>query len=554
MLWSPFYSSSSSSSSSSSHLCFLDVLLILVVVTLSCSVYTCHGSCNQLDRDSLSSFNLSTSTPSPLNWSLSVDCCSWEGVACDESDRVNSLLLPSKGLVGTISPSIVNLSHLSQLNLSRNWLSGPIPDGFFTALNHLVIIDLSHNRLTGQLSDSDKLMSTATTVDLSSNRFYGTTQSSFFQPALNLQRFNVSNNSFSGSIPSSVCRFSPLIEHLDFSNNDFVGSISQGFGLCSNLLRLRAGFNNLSGAIPSDIYTVSALQELYAPANKLSGVIDESTINLINLRTLALFGNELTGKIPRDIGMLSNLEKLLLHNNKLKGTLPRSLTNCTRLTTLSLRVNLLEGELSAFDFSKFIQLRSIDLGNNFFTGRLPASLSLCKNLAAIRLATNSLNGEVLPGITALQSLSFLSLSNNSLNNITSAMRILTGCKNLSILMLSKNFYNEPLPGDENLIRAGEFQNLQVLGLGGCGFTGQIPMWLSRLDKLELQNIYLCHFSAVLGRVFTSTNAPSGRPVGKSEVDRRRKAPYGGRGRCGFGVKEIENQRNSGKGGERKGGR
>ncbi|CAA3031791.1 tyrosine-sulfated glycopeptide receptor 1 [Olea europaea subsp. europaea] len=489
MLSSPFHCSSSSSSSLFDF-CFLDVVLIVVVVTLSCSAYTCHGSCNQLDRESLSSFNQSINTPSPLNWSLSVDCCSWEGVGCDEIDRVNSLLLPSKGLAGTISPSIVNLSHLSQLNLSRNWLSGPIPDGFFTALNRLVIIDLSHNRLTGQLSDSDKLMSTATTVDLSSNRFYGITQSSFFQPALNLQRFNVSNNSFSGSIPSSVCRFSPSIEHLDFSNNDFSGSISQGFGQCSNLLRLRAGFNNLSGAIPSDIYTVSVLQELYLPANKLSGVIDGSITNLIDLRTLALFGNELTGKIPQDIGMLSNLEKLLLHNNKLKGTLPQSLTNCTRLTTLSLRVNLLEGELSAFDFSKFIQLRSIDLGNNFFTGRLPASLFLCKNLAAIRLATNSLNGEVLPSIMALQSLSFLSLSNNSLNNITSAMRILTGCKNLSILMLSKNFYNEPLPGDENLIRDGEFQNLKVLGLGGCGFTGQIPRWLSRLDKLGVLDLSL----------------------------------------------------------------
>ncbi|CAI9757751.1 unnamed protein product [Fraxinus pennsylvanica] len=469
---------------------FQNLLLLILFAQLSSFIIPCQATCRKVERDSLLAFSSGVSSSYPLNWSSSIDCCMWEGVSCDNNDRVIHLLLPSRGLVGSISPSIANLSHLSQLNLSQNSLSGPIPDGFFMALNRLVIIDISHNRLTGQLSDSDKLMSTVAIVDFSGNHFYGRIQSSFLQRALNLQRFDVRNNSFSGSIPSSVCRFSPSIVHLDFSNNDFLGPISQGFGQCPNLLRLKAGFNNLSGAIPSDIYTISALQELYLPANKLSGVIDGSIVNLINLRILSLYGNELTGMIPQDIGRLSNLVQLWLHINKLNGTLPQSLTNCTRLTTLNLRVNLLEGELSAFDFSKFIQLRSIDLGNNFFRGRLPSSLFLCKNLTAIRLATNSLNGEVLPDIMALQSLSFLSLSNNSLNNITSAMRILTGCKNLSTLILSKNFYNEPLPGDENLIRAGEFQNLQVLGLGGCGFTGLIPIWLSRLDKLEVLDLSL----------------------------------------------------------------
>ncbi|CAA2988403.1 tyrosine-sulfated glycopeptide receptor 1 [Olea europaea subsp. europaea] len=285
MLLSPFHSSSSS------YWRFLDVLLTVVLVSLSCSVYICHGSCNEQDRNSLSSFNLSISTQPPLYWSLSFDCYSWEGVGRDESGRVNSLFLPSKGLVGTISPFIVNLTSLTQLNLSRNRFSGPIPDEFFTALNRLVFIYISHNHLTGQLSDSDKLMT------------------------LNLERFGVSDNSFSGSIPSSVCRFSPSIVHLDFSNNDFVGPISDGFGQCHNLLRLRAGFNNFSGSIPCDIYMVSSLQELYLPANKLFGVIDGSIVNLINLRNLSLYGNELTGTIPRDMGRLSKMEQLWLHVN-----------------------------------------------------------------------------------------------------------------------------------------------------------------------------------------------------------------------------------------------
>ncbi|KAI3463177.1 hypothetical protein Pfo_019840 [Paulownia fortunei] len=490
MLLTTFHSSSSAPKHSihsfDSH--FLDILLTIVLVALSCFVHTCHGSCNQLDRDSLSSFNLSISAASPLNWTLSVDCCSWEGVGCDNSGRVTNLRLPSRGLVGSISPSIVNLSSLSQLSLSHNGLSGPLPDGFFAYFDRLQVIDLSRNRLSGVLSASNKLPSTIQTFNLSSNFFHGTISSSFLQPAFNLETFDVSNNSFFGSIPSSICNFSSSIQLLDFSNNAFVGPIPQGFGQCLKLQSLRAGFNNFSGEVPQDIYGLLTLQELYLPGNKLSGLMDERIANLINLKILVLYGNDLTGMIPQDIGRLSNLEQLQLHINKLTGTIPPTLTNCTRLTTLNLRVNSLEGELSSFDFSTFVQLRSVDLGNNFFSGGLPPSLFSCKTLKAIRLATNNLNGEILSDIVALQSLSFLSLSNNSLTNFTSAIRILTGCKNLSTLILSKNFYNEELPGNESFIASEEFQNLRVLGLGGCGFTGPVPLWLSKLANLEVLDL------------------------------------------------------------------
>ncbi|KAG8372818.1 hypothetical protein BUALT_Bualt12G0106600 [Buddleja alternifolia] len=301
--------------------------------------------------------------------STSADCCTWEGVSCDDSVRVTNLWLTSRGLTGHISPSIANLTTLSRLRLSHNLLSGPLPHTFFSSLNRLQVIDLSHNRLSGEISVSDKLPATIQTFNLSSNHFHGTIQSSFLQPALNLKTFDVSNNSFFEPIPSYVCSFSPSTWILDFSNNHFEGPISQGFGQCSKLKSLRAGM------------------------------------------------------IPRDIGNLSNLEHLQLHINQLNNTIPSSLSNCTRLKTLNLRVNALEGELSSFDFAKFVQLR-----------------------------------------------------------------MLSGCKNLSILILSQNFYDKELPGDEELIGADGFRNLQLLGLGGCRFTGLVPMWLSNLARLEVLDL------------------------------------------------------------------
>lgn len=41
-------------------------------------------------------------------------------------------------------------------------------------------------------------------------------------------------------------------------------------------------------------------------------------------------------------------------------------------------------------------------------------------------------------------------------------------------MLSlRNFFSEEMPNDANAIDLDGFQNIQVLGLGGCNFTGKM---------------------------------------------------------------------------------
>ncbi|KAG6428790.1 hypothetical protein SASPL_106827 [Salvia splendens] len=463
----------------------LPLLLILILIRILVS--TSHAA----DCDALAYFNLTITASPPLTWSISDDCCTWEGIGCDASARVITLHLPSRRLSGTISPYITNLTSLTHLSLSHNSLSGPLPDGFFASLDRLRLVDLSWNRLAGEL---DKLPPQINTFNLSSNHFHGTLQLSFFQPVPDMDYFDISNNSFTGTIPAFICGFAPSITRLDFTNNDMTGPIGPGFGQCKNLLSLRGGFNLLSDQIPGDIYDLRELQELSFPGNQLSGPIDQRILNLNHLKVLALYGNGFTGPIPRDIGKLSELEELHLHINKLTGTIPPSLTNCTSIKTLNLWVNHLEGELSSFDFSSFTRLRSVDLGNNNFSGALPTTLFSCKMLTAIRLATNKLTGEIPPEIASLQSLSFLSLSNNTLTNMTTAMKILTGCKNLTTLTLSKNFYDEAMPGDEALIAPGAFQELQILALGGCWFTGPVPLWLKGLVKLEVLDLSFNNFT------------------------------------------------------------
>ncbi|KAM7474035.1 hypothetical protein LguiB_021278 [Lonicera macranthoides] len=191
-----------------------------------------------MDQASLASLSFNISN---LNWPSSGDCCSWEGVECNGNDRVTRLWLPRRGLRGFISPSFSSLIQLTQINLSHNCLSGPLPYGFFSSFTTLQIVDLSFNCLSGPLPISDTLPIALQILDLST---------------MNLRSFNVSNNSFTGRIPSSICSSdSPSVVILDFSKNGFQGPIGQGFGACEKLEVLRAGFNFLSGPLPDDIYS-----------------------------------------------------------------------------------------------------------------------------------------------------------------------------------------------------------------------------------------------------------------------------------------------------------
>ncbi|KAG2398340.1 hypothetical protein LR48_Vigan635s003700 [Vigna angularis] len=458
------------------------------------------ASCNQLDRDSLLAFSRNISTPSPLNWSASVDCCLWEGIKCDENFRVIHLLLPSRGLAGFIFPSLINLTALSLLDLSQNRLSGNLPDQFFSLLNHLQILDLSYNRLSGELPPfvANTSGNTIRELDLSSNLFHGKLPLSLLQhladaiAAGSLTSFNVSNNSFTGQIPTSLlCNnhsSSSSLRFLDYSSNDFSGMIQPGLGACSKLEKFRAGSNSLSGPLPGDIFDAVSLKEISLPLNKLGGTLGESIVNLVNLTVLELYSNNFTGPIPSDIGKLSKLERLLLHANKINGTLPPSLMDCVNLVMLDVRLNLLEGSLSALNFSGLLRLSALDLGNNSFTGIIPPTMYACKSLKAVRLASNYFEGQISPDILGLQSLAFLSISTNNLSNVTGALRLLMGLKNLSTLMLSQNFFNEMMPDDVNITNPDGFQKIQVLGLGGCNFTGQVPHWLYNLKKLEVLDL------------------------------------------------------------------
>ncbi|KAI3718750.1 hypothetical protein L6452_19633 [Arctium lappa] len=253
------------------------VLEIWVLVILGVSqvlAISQNFTCNSTDLTALKGFmdGLESSIDGwwPTN-SLSIssfNCCNWVGINCNSSSgRIVGLGLPKKRLIGGLSDLISNLDQLTKLNLSNNFLTGPIPISLFH-LAHLEVIDLSRNGFNGVFLISIHL---------------------------------------------------PALQELDFSDNFFTGSIP---GLCVNSSGIRVVkfvVNSLTGIIPSEFRNFSFLTHLCLASNSLSGAISEFLFWLPRELDLQdnMF-NSIGGPVSLDVSC-----------NRLSGNLPDFFVACS---------------------------------------------------------------------------------------------------------------------------------------------------------------------------------------------------------------------------------
>ncbi|KAJ4911370.1 Phytosulfokine receptor 2 [Raphanus sativus] len=403
------------------------VIILLVMFfflgsTLSQPTLTCHPT----DLSSLREFAGALKNRSVTeSWFNHSTCCEWSGVNCDASGRVTKLVLSEKGLEGVVSSSLGELSELRLLDLSHNHLKGELPSEI-SKLHQLQALDLSHNSLTGNLS---KLGAFPRLVML-----------------------NVSNNLLEGEIHPQLCG-----EVLDLSMNRLVGSLD-GLYSCSNSTQVSVSGNYLSGELSEKLSSLTALKSLLISENRFSG------------------------EIPDVFGNLTELEHIDISSNKFSGEFPPSLSHCTKLKVLDLRNNSLTGPVD-LNFTLFQDLAVLDLASNHFSGHLPDSLGYCSDMKILSLAKNEFTGKIPTTFKNMKSLLFLSLSNNSFVDLSEAMNVLQHCRNLSTLILSKNFMREEVPRDVT-----GFDNLAILALGNCGLRGRIPSWLLSCKKLQVLDL------------------------------------------------------------------
>ncbi|KAK1744106.1 leucine-rich repeat protein [Skeletonema marinoi] len=125
------------------------------------------------ERNALSDFYYSTKG---AEWTDSTDWldeyasyCDWNGVTCDDSNRVKKLELRNNGLSGRLSESIGHLTLMEVLDLSDNDIKASIPKEI-GLLSELTYLRLSYNAFTGTAPGVLGKLTKLQVLQLQSNR------------------------------------------------------------------------------------------------------------------------------------------------------------------------------------------------------------------------------------------------------------------------------------------------------------------------------------------------------------------------------------------------
>eukprot|EP00543_Licmophora_paradoxa_P000389 CAMPEP_0202442866 /NCGR_PEP_ID=MMETSP1360-20130828/2224_1 /ASSEMBLY_ACC=CAM_ASM_000848 /TAXON_ID=515479 /ORGANISM="Licmophora paradoxa, Strain CCMP2313" /LENGTH=437 /DNA_ID=CAMNT_0049058357 /DNA_START=122 /DNA_END=1435 /DNA_ORIENTATION=+ len=270
-------------------------------------------------------------TPSPrpwkqkTNWLSNQNECSWQGIQCSSSKKVNRIIL------------------------EKNYLSGNLPFELALLRDHLLILSLTGNQLFIEGTDWD-VFTKLTNLEqiLIDDNFLSSARGipSSLGHCTRLQKLRLSYNLIGGPIDGPVLRDLTQLTHLEIESNFLEGTIPDTIGRMEQLAYLYLRRNDLHSSL--DFLKTRKLNNLFAlwlDANKIVGTIPTEIGLCTDLASISISNGTLTGTIPTEIGHMKGLRRVWLYGNALTGTIPTEVTSLKKLEVFELHRNLLSGNV-----------------------------------------------------------------------------------------------------------------------------------------------------------------------------------------------------------------
>ncbi|KAB1204943.1 Polygalacturonase inhibitor [Morella rubra] len=125
--------------------------------------------CKPDERKALLKFNQGLGYPLD-SWNSEEDCCKWEAIECSEqTGHVVKLDLSQRGCDILVSSSLLELQHLTYLDLSGNRFVAGNFLAFIGSLTNLQYLNLSGTNLNGTIPQNLRNLSSLFSLDLSLN-------------------------------------------------------------------------------------------------------------------------------------------------------------------------------------------------------------------------------------------------------------------------------------------------------------------------------------------------------------------------------------------------
>ncbi|XP_058184674.1 probable LRR receptor-like serine/threonine-protein kinase At1g56140 isoform X3 [Rhododendron vialii] len=297
-------------------------------------------------------------------WNISGEPCSGAAIDTSDSWAINNIDY-NPGIKCDCNGTVC---HITQLKVRALNVTGGIPEELWS-LTSLTNLDLFRNYLTGPLSSSIANLTQMQWLSLGFNALSGDIPKELGK-LTNLRSLSISTNNFSGSLPSELGNLIKL-EHLFFHSSGVSGAIPSTFAALQNLQIVLGSDNELTGSIPEFIGNWSKLSVLRFQGNAFEGGIPSTFSKLTSLTDLRISDLSNRSSSLAFLKDMTSLSILILRNNHISGTIPSNIGDYQNLSQLDLSFNNLTGPIpdSLFNSSSLLYLF---LGNNKLNGTPPA--------------------------------------------------------------------------------------------------------------------------------------------------------------------------------------